>query len=92
MVVFTLLLNRVHDFANLCLFWTEEHGSERVKRQKKTPGTSHAGPYVFIYIYFFISLFIYFLFVFFIYLFTTCNRCRLNCLLYKKQVNDHLVC
>ena len=31
MVVFTLLLNRLRVFVNLCLIWTEKHGSERVK-------------------------------------------------------------
>ena len=29
MAVFTLLLNRVHDFANLISIWTEKHRSER---------------------------------------------------------------
>ena len=32
MVVFMLLVSRVHVFANvMCLIWTEKHGSERVK-------------------------------------------------------------
>ena len=31
MVVFILLLNRLHVFANFLLIWTEKHGSERVK-------------------------------------------------------------
>ena len=31
MVVIVLLQNRDHVFANLCLIWTEKHGSERLK-------------------------------------------------------------
>ena len=34
MVVFTLLLNRVHDLQILCLIWTEKRGSERVKKSE----------------------------------------------------------